>query len=147
WEPTQPLSGTRCITRETWEACLPLAPGWGVETSLTIDALTAVFWVKEIPAELHHRATGKDLRGKLHQHAKQRHVVRTLARRLQLAPVLEEPDLEAFERSTLEEPEQAPLPSGDGEHDEEKTWTVVHQEDAGTAADRAEQRRITLADP
>ncbi|WP_422116680.1 glycosyltransferase [Brachybacterium sp. UNK5269] len=29
WEPTQPLSGTRCITRETWEACLPLAPGWG----------------------------------------------------------------------------------------------------------------------
>src|SRR5699024_847425 len=32
WEPTQPLSGTRCITRETWEACLPLAPGWGVET-------------------------------------------------------------------------------------------------------------------
>src|SRR5699024_5275402 len=44
WEPTQPLSGTRCITRETWEACLPLAPGWGVETSLTIDALTAGFW-------------------------------------------------------------------------------------------------------
>lgn len=146
WEPTQPLSGTRCITRETWEACLPLAPGWGVETSLTIDALTAGFWVKEIPAELHHRATGKDLRGQLHRAAQLRDVVRALARKRHLAPDLEAPDLDAFERSTLEEPEQAPLPSGAGDHDQEKTWTVVPQEDAGTAADRAEQRRTTLAD-
>lgn len=146
WEPTQPLSGTRCITRETWEACLPLAPGWGVETSLTIDALTAGFWVKEIPAELHHRATGKDLRGQLHRAAQLRDVVRALARKRHLAPDLEDPDLDAFERSTLEEPEQAPLPSGAGDHDQEKTWTVVPQEDAGTAADRAEQRRTTLAD-
>lgn len=146
WEPTQPLSGTRCITRETWEACLPLAPGWGVETSLTIDALTAGFWVKEIPAELHHRATGKDLRGQLHRAAQLRDVVRALARKRHLAPDLEAPDLDAFERSTLEEPEQAPLPSGAGDHDQQKTWTVVPQEDAGTAADRAEQRRTTLAD-
>src|SRR5699024_3635881 len=105
WEPTQPLSGTRCITRETWEACLPLAPGWGVETSLTIDALTAGFWVKEIPAELHHRATGKDLRGQLHRAAQLRDVVRALARKRHLAPDLQDPDLDAFERSTLEEPE------------------------------------------
>src|SRR5699024_9774583 len=30
--------------------------------------------------------------------------------------------------------------------DQEKTWTVVPQEDAGAVADRAEQRRTTLAD-
>ncbi|MFC7375757.1 MULTISPECIES: glycosyltransferase [unclassified Brachybacterium] len=81
WEATQPLSGTRCITRETWEACQPLAPGWGVETSLTIDALSAGFWVKEIEADLHHRSTGRDLRGQLHRAAQLRDVLRALARK------------------------------------------------------------------
>ena len=86
WEATQPLSGTRCITRETWEACQPLAPGWGVETSLTIDALTGGFWVKEIETSLAHRATGKDLRGQLHRAAQLRDVVRALARRRHVLP-------------------------------------------------------------
>lgn len=90
WEATQPLSGTRCITRETWDACQPLAPGWGVETSLTIDALTAGFWVKEVPADLHHRATGNDLRGRLHRAAQLRDVLRALARTRHLSPELEE---------------------------------------------------------
>ncbi|MGP9843067.1 glycosyltransferase [Brachybacterium sp. 107] len=86
WEATQPLSGTRCITRETWDACQPLAPGWGVETSLTIDALTGGFWVKEIETSLAHRATGKDLRGQLHRAAQLRDVVRALARRRHVLP-------------------------------------------------------------
>lgn len=89
WEPTQPLSGTRCITRETWDACQPLAPGWGVETSLTIDALTGGFWVKEIECDLHHRATGRDLSGQLHRAAQLKDVVRALARRRHVTP--EEP--------------------------------------------------------
>src|SRR5690606_18842191 len=89
WEATQPLSGTRCITRETWDACQPLAPGWGVETSLTIDALTAGFWVKEVPADLHHRATGNDLRGRLHRAAQLRDVLRALARTRHLSPEIE----------------------------------------------------------
>src|SRR5699024_1381758 len=99
--PTQPLSRPRCLTRETCEACLRLAPGWGVEPSLSIDALTSGFWVKEIPAERHHRATGMDLRGQLHRAAQLRDVVRALARKRHLAPDLEDPDLDAFERSTL----------------------------------------------
>lgn len=94
WEATQPLSGTRCITRETWDACQPLAPGWGVETSLTIDALTAGFWVKEIPADLHHRATGNDLRGRLHRAAQLRDVLRALARARHLSPEIEGDDEE-----------------------------------------------------
>ena len=147
WEPLQPLSGTRCITRETWEACLPLAPGWGVETSLTIDALTAGFWVKEIPAELHHRATGKDLRGQLHRAAQLRDVVRALARKRHLSPDLEAADdADEHERSSLEEPEQTPLPRGAQDHDQEKTWRVVPEEDPEAAAERADGRRTTLAD-
>ncbi len=86
WSPTQPLSGTRCVTRELWEACQPLAPGWGVETSLTIDALTGGFWVKEVPCDLHHRATGKDVRGQLHRAAQLRDVLRALARRRHVRP-------------------------------------------------------------
>jgi hypothetical protein len=81
WAPEQPLSGTRCITRETWNACQPLAPGWGVETSLSIDALAEGFWVKEIPCDLHHRATGKDLAGQLHRAAQLRDVSMALMRR------------------------------------------------------------------
>lgn len=86
WEPTQPLSGTRCITREAWEACQPLAAGWGVETSLSIDALTGGFWVKEIDCDIQHRATGKDLQGQLHRAAQLRDVARALARRRHVKP-------------------------------------------------------------
>ncbi|MGO1927197.1 MAG: glycosyltransferase [Brachybacterium tyrofermentans] len=149
WEPNQPLSGTRCITRETWEACLPLASGWGVETSLTIDALSSGFWVKEIPAELHHRATGKDLRGQLHRAAQLRDVVRALARKRHLAPDLEEEG----QAESPEDPEPLevaplpPLPSAPTDHDEEKTWTVVPEPATESErAEHAEARRLTLAD-
>src|SRR4051812_3195083 len=66
WTPTQPLSGMRCLTREAFEAARPLAHGWGVETALTIDLLTAAYRVAEVPCELHHRVTGADWRGQLH---------------------------------------------------------------------------------
>ncbi len=157
WEPTQPLSGTRCITRETWEACLPLAPGWGVETSLTIDALTSGFWVKEIPAALHHRATGKDLRGQLHRAAQLRDVVRALARKRHLAPDLDEdagspaePPQALTEPPVPEPRPESPLPTGAADHDEQKTWTVVPERDEESEriqrAEQAEERRTTLAD-
>lgn len=149
WEPVQPLSGTRCITRETWEACLPLAPGWGVETSLTIDALSNGFWVKEIPAQLHHRATGKDLRGQLHRAAQLRDVVRALARKRHLSPELDPEEPAAYEDAAPSAPpsEPAPLPAGPTDHDEEKVWAVVpERETAQEIAGRAEERRLTLAD-
>lgn len=127
WEATQPLSGTRCITRETWDACKPLAPGWGVETSLTIDALTAGFWVKEIPADLHHRATGNDLRGRLHRAAQLRDVLRALARTRHLSAELEEEAAAAEKRAALpapaEEQEVAAAPSPS----EEKTTTAFEE--------------------
>ncbi len=79
WTPTQPLSGMRCLTRRAFDAALPLAPGWGVETALTIDLLQQGFRVLEVPCELHHRVTGTDLRAQLHRARQYRDVARALA--------------------------------------------------------------------
>jgi glycosyltransferase involved in cell wall biosynthesis len=79
WTPTQPLSGMRCLTREAFEAARPLARGWGVETALTIDLLTAGYRVAEVPSALHHRVTGSDWRGQLHRAGQFRDVARALA--------------------------------------------------------------------
>ena len=136
WTATQPLSGTRCITRETWDACQPLAPGWGVETSLTIDALTGGFWVKEIEAELHHRATGSDLRGRLHRAAQLRDVVRALARKREVLP--EEP---TDEEDAGQAPVAAPVLSSapaDDPTDSPETADAADPADPADAADAAD---------
>lgn len=128
WEPQQPLSGTRCITREAWEAVQPLAGGWGVETGLSIDAVTAGFWVKEIPCDLHHRATGKDLRGQLHRAAQLRDVVRALAARRRLSPEIpgeEEADGTALEDAGSLEASGADSPAPAGHDDPEEGVTPV----------------------
>jgi len=75
WMPTQPLSGQRCITREAFNVALPLARGWGVETGMTIDVLTAGFTVQEIPCNLRHRATSNDLAGQIHRAGQYRDVL------------------------------------------------------------------------
>jgi glycosyltransferase involved in cell wall biosynthesis len=79
WTPTQPLSGMRCLSREAFEAALPLAGGWGVEVGLTIDLLNQGFRVAEVPCDLHHRVTGTDLRAQLHRGRQYRDVWRALA--------------------------------------------------------------------
>ncbi|HSK28279.1 MAG TPA: glycosyltransferase, partial [Jiangellales bacterium] len=48
WRPTQPLSGQRGLTRTAFEAGLPLATGFGVETGLTIDLLRQDLRVLEV---------------------------------------------------------------------------------------------------
>ena len=79
WTPTQPLSGMRCLTREAFEAARPLAHGWGVETAMTIDLLTAGYRVVEVPCDLQHRVTGGDWRGQVHRLRQYRDVARGLA--------------------------------------------------------------------
>jgi glycosyltransferase involved in cell wall biosynthesis len=81
WEATQPLSGQRCLTPEAFAAARPLAGGFGVETGLTIDLLRAGFRVREVPCDLHHRVTGRDLQSQLHRGRQYRDVVLALARR------------------------------------------------------------------
>jgi hypothetical protein len=63
----EPLSGQRYLTEEARAACFPVAAGFGVETRMTIDALRAGVSVREVPVDLEHRATARDLRGFLHR--------------------------------------------------------------------------------
>lgn len=83
FEATQPLSGMRCLSREAFDAALPFAAGWGVETAMTIDVVNAGLRVEEVECDLLHRVTGRDLKAQLHRAAQYRDVARALlARRL-----------------------------------------------------------------
>ena len=81
WTPTQPLSGQRCLTREALDAALPLASGWGVEVGLTVDVLRAGGRVVELPCDLRHRVTGRDLASQVHRARQLAGVTRALLER------------------------------------------------------------------
>ena len=79
WRPAQPLNGQRCLTRAAFSAALPLAPGWGAETGMTIDLLRQGMRVVEVEVPLSHRATGTDLGSQLHRLHQLADVSRALA--------------------------------------------------------------------
>jgi hypothetical protein len=81
WRPAQPLNGQRCLTRAAFQAALPLASGWGVETGMTIDLLRKGLRVQEVQVPLAHRATGNDLQSQLHRVRQLAGVARALAGR------------------------------------------------------------------
>ncbi len=62
-----PISGQRALTAQTLAQVLPLAPGFGMEIGMTIDAARAGARVREIDLDLAHRATGRTLGGFLHR--------------------------------------------------------------------------------
>lgn len=66
-EPTAPISGQRALTPEVVPAVLPFAPGFGMETAMTIDAHRAGFRLVEVELPLEHRATGRTIGGFLHR--------------------------------------------------------------------------------
>ena len=63
----EPLSGQRAVRMEVLDAVRPLAPGFGVEVAMTIDAVRAGFRVLEVPVAMGHAVTGRDLAGFLHR--------------------------------------------------------------------------------
>ena len=63
----EPLSGQRALDERARAAVFPLAPGFGAETRMTIDAARAGIEVREVELDLTHRATGRDLRGFAHR--------------------------------------------------------------------------------
>jgi len=67
FEATEPLSGQRSLSQQVRLAVFPLAPGFGAETRMTIDAVRAGCAVEEIELELGHRATGRNARGFAHR--------------------------------------------------------------------------------
>ena len=81
WTATQPLSGQRCLSREAFDAAVPLAPGFGVEVGLTIDLLRQGYRLREVDVPFHHRVTGTDWRSQVHRARQWLHVARALATR------------------------------------------------------------------
>ncbi|HEY1639330.1 MAG TPA: glycosyltransferase family 2 protein [Streptosporangiaceae bacterium] len=81
WRPAQPLNGQRCLTRAAFEAALPLAAGWGIETGMTIDLIRRGLRVREVEVPLAHRATGSDWQAQVHRARQLGGVARALAAR------------------------------------------------------------------
>ncbi|MGH2663781.1 MAG: glycosyltransferase [Actinomycetota bacterium] len=67
YQASEPLSGQRALWREVMEAVRPLAPGFGVEVGMTVDAVRAGFRVGEVRVNMIHAPTGRDLAGFAHR--------------------------------------------------------------------------------
>jgi hypothetical protein len=67
FEAAEPLSGQRRVGERARAACFPLAPGFGCEVRMTIDALRAGLEVAEVELDVGHRATGRDVAGFRHR--------------------------------------------------------------------------------
>lgn len=68
FEAGEPLSGQRALSAAALAAVRPLAPGFGMEVAITIDAVRAGLRVVEIPIDgLSHRPTGRGARGFAHR--------------------------------------------------------------------------------
>jgi hypothetical protein len=67
FEAREPLSGQRALSIRARAAVFPLAPGFGCEVRMTVDAVRAGLRCEEVELDLAHRATGRDLRGFAHR--------------------------------------------------------------------------------
>jgi hypothetical protein len=67
YEAIEPLSGQRALSSRARRVVFPLAPGFGAETRMTIDAERAGLRVEEVELELSHRTTGRDVPGFVHR--------------------------------------------------------------------------------
>lgn len=63
----EPLSGQRALTGAAMQAVRPLAGGFGVEAAMAVDATRAGLRIVEVPADLVHRPTDRDLAGFAHR--------------------------------------------------------------------------------
>jgi len=75
----RPLSGQRAVRREVLGSIGRFAPGFGVDTGFTLDALRAGYRVIEVPCSFTHAATGRDAAGFLHRARQGADVARALA--------------------------------------------------------------------
>ncbi|HSS80726.1 MAG TPA: glycosyltransferase [Gaiellaceae bacterium] len=67
FEAREPLSGQRALSQAARDVCFPLAPGFGCEVRMTIDAVRAGLRVEERELPLRHRATARDAGGFAHR--------------------------------------------------------------------------------
>lgn len=81
-----PLCGQRVMSAETARRLAPLAPGYAVETRSAILFGRLGLRVAEVPLELEHRRSGRNLRGILHRGAQFRDVLVEVFRWALVAP-------------------------------------------------------------
>lgn len=81
-EVASPLSGQRVMRRAVIDRIKLFESGFGVEVGLTIDVFRLGFRVKEIPVQMTHAETGRDLAGFLHRGRQFVDVAIVLAKRL-----------------------------------------------------------------
>ena len=67
FDAREPLSGQRALSQKARTATFPLAPGFGCDVRMTVDALRAGLTVREVELPLTHRATGRTAAGFLHR--------------------------------------------------------------------------------
>jgi glycosyltransferase involved in cell wall biosynthesis len=76
-----PLSGQRAMRAEVLRGLLPLAPGFGLETAMDVDAARAGLRIREIELDLEHRTTGRSPAGFLHRARQLRDILGVYLRR------------------------------------------------------------------
>jgi glycosyltransferase involved in cell wall biosynthesis len=76
-----PISGQRAMRQNVITKIAPIEDGYGAEVAMTIDALLGGFTVIEIPLEMRHRETGRNLKGFLHRGRQYFDIRRALAKR------------------------------------------------------------------
>lgn len=73
-----PLSGQRAMHRRVFLESLPLAGGYGVEVHLTVKARMKGYRIIEVPVNMFHKETGRNIKGFIHRGKQFYHVARTL---------------------------------------------------------------------
>ena len=80
--PRAPLSGQRAVRADLLRSLLPLAPRFGLEAALTIDAKRAGARVVEVDVPMEHHHTGRSFAGFRHRAGQGRDITRAVWGRL-----------------------------------------------------------------
>lgn len=67
FESAEPLSGQRAMTKQVLQDVLPFHSGYGIELGMTIRALRKGYRIMEVPVNMTHAETGRDIAGFLHR--------------------------------------------------------------------------------
>ena len=73
---SRPDEPAPAVTDEDRESAAALAPGYGIETAMTVDAVRAGYRLREVELDLAHRATGRSLGGFIHRARQLRDIAR-----------------------------------------------------------------------
>jgi glycosyltransferase involved in cell wall biosynthesis len=82
FDTSEPMSGQRAITTAALDGCRPLAPGFGAEVAMTVDAVRLGLRIVEVPVRMTHRPTGRTPAGFAHRGRQAVDVVRASLPRL-----------------------------------------------------------------